>query len=218
MLALGAALSTSYATANASDYVSVTGIKFVDGGTPAAGTAPSTAGLVRHTQRHIYSVQFFREILLRVSLTPYDARSQVTMPIPGALLPEASMLSVADANNADQMILWEAGYGGQEIDWAMANADITSFIHKKRCASGVDGTMVTSPGGVTYKKCPENSSNNVMAVTATYQLPPFVCAQTCDQNPGCTAYAVDSAQQNCYIGGPSGGGANYTMYFRLPGL
>lgn len=66
MLALGAALSTSYATANASDYVSVTGIKFVDGGTPAAGTAPSTAGLVRHTQRHIYSVQFFREILLRI--------------------------------------------------------------------------------------------------------------------------------------------------------
>ena len=59
MLALGAALSTSYATNNASDYVSVTGIKFVDGGTPAAGTAPSTAGLVRHTQRHIYSVQFF---------------------------------------------------------------------------------------------------------------------------------------------------------------
>ena len=54
--------------------------------------------------------------------------------------------------------------------------------------------------------------------SATYQLPPFVCAQTCDQNPACTAYAVDSAQQNCYIGGPSGGGANYTMYFRLPGL
>ena len=48
MLALGAALSTSYATANASDYVSVTGIKFVDGGTPAAGSAID-AGLARHT-------------------------------------------------------------------------------------------------------------------------------------------------------------------------
>ena len=137
------------------------------------------------------------------------------MPMPGALLPEATMLSIADANNADLMALYP---GGQLVEWAMANADITSFIHKKRCASGVDGTMVTSPGGVTYKKCPENSSNNVMAVTATYQLPPFVCAQTCDQNPACTSYAVDSAQQNCYIGGPSGGGANYTMYFRLPGL
>ena len=128
------------------------------------------------------------------------------------------MLSIADANNADQMYLYEPGYGGQSVEWAMANTDITSFIHKKRCASGSDGKMVTSPGGVTYKKCPEKASSNVMAVTATYQLPPFVCAQTCDQNPGCTAYAVDSAQQNCYIGGPSGGGANYTMYFRLPGL
>ena len=75
MLALGAALSTSYATANASDYVSVTGIKFVDGGTPAAGTAPSTAGRVRHTQRYIYSVQFCSGILLRDCLTPYNARS-----------------------------------------------------------------------------------------------------------------------------------------------
>ena len=140
------------------------------------------------------------------------------MIIPGAILPEASMLSIADANNADQMVLYLPGTGGNAVEWAMANTDITSFIHKKRCASGVDGTMVTSPGGVTYKKCPEKSSSNVMAVTATYQLPPFVCAQTCDQNPACTSYAVDSAQQNCYIGGPSGGGANYTMYFRLPGL
>ena len=140
------------------------------------------------------------------------------MAQPGALLPETTMLSIADANNADQMYLYEPGYGGQAVEWSMANTDITSFIHKKRCASGVDGKMVTSPGGVTYKKCPEKASSNVMAVTATYQLPPFVCAQTCDQNPACTSYAVDSAQQNCYIGGPSGGGANYTMYFRLPGL
>ena len=132
------------------------------------------------------------------------------------------MLSIADANNADQMHIYIPGTapGGdyQAVSWAMANADITSFIHKKRCASGVDGTMVTSPGGVTYKKCAVGASSDMMAVTATYQLPPFVCAQTCDQNPACTSYAVDSAQQNCYIGGPSGGGANYTMYFRLPGI
>ena len=126
------------------------------------------------------------------------------MPIPGALLPEASMLSVADANNADQMILWEAGYG-----WAGDRLGDGERRHhelhpQEALRERVDGTMVTSPGGVTYKKCPENSSNNVMAVTATYQLPPFVCAQTCDQNPACTSYAVDSAQQNCYIGGPSG--------------
>ena len=107
-------------------------------------------------------------------------------------------------------------YEGQAVEWSMANSDITSFIHKKRCASGSDGTMVTSPGGVTWKKCAVGVGNT-MAVAATYQLPPFVCAQTCDQNPGCTAYAVDSAQQNCYIGGPTGGG-NYTMYYRLPGL
>ena len=143
------------------------------------------------------------------------------MDIPGALLPEASMLSIADANNADQMYIYLPGTGDQAVEWAMANIhkwDITSFIHKKRCASGVDGTMVTSPGSVTYKKCPVGSTSDAMAVTATYQLPPFVCAQTCDQNPGCTAYAVDSAQQNCYIGGPTGSGANYTMYYRLPGL
>ena len=79
--------------------------------------------------------------------------------------------------------------------------------------------MVTSPGGVTYKKCPLGSSSDGMAVTATYQLPPFVCAQTCDQNPACTAYAVDSAQQNCYIGGPTPpASSNYTLYIRLPGL
>ena len=140
------------------------------------------------------------------------------MIIPGAILPEASMLSIADANNADQMFLFLPGTGGQAIEWSMANSDITSFIHKKRCASGSDGTMVTSPGGVTYKKCPLGSTSDSMAVTATYQLPPFVCAQTCDQNPACTAYAVDSAQQNCYIGGPAATGANKTVYFRLPGL
>ena len=92
------------------------------------------------------------------------------------------------------------------------------FKMSKRCNSGVDGTTVTSPSGVTYKKCPTGSTSDQMAVTATYQLPPFVCAQTCDQNPACTAYAVDSAQQNCYIGGPTGPGANFTMYFRVPGL
>ena len=71
MLALGTAFSTSFATNNASDYVSVTGIKFVDAGTGAAGTAPSTAGLVRHTQRHI----LFGAILPRNSA----ARSRRTM-------------------------------------------------------------------------------------------------------------------------------------------
>ena len=142
------------------------------------------------------------------------------MAIPGAVLPEATLLAIADANNADQLFIANppSTADAQDIEWATADTDITSFIHKKRCASGVDGTMVTSPGGVTYKKCPQGATSDVMAVTATYQLPPFVCAQTCDQNPGCTTYAVDSAQQNCYIGGPSGGGANYTMYFRLPGL
>ena len=105
---------------------------------------------------------------------------------------------------------------GQEVDWAMANADITSFIHKKRCASGVDGTMVTSPGGVTYK-----TWRTEFVEDGGHRDVPATCrssARRCDQNPACTSYAVDSAQQNCLHRRPVGGGSNYTMYFRLPGL
>ena len=50
---------------------------------------------------------------------------------PGAVLPETTMLSIADANNADQMFLFLPGTGGQAIEWSMANS--VHFLTKWCC-------------------------------------------------------------------------------------
>lgn len=90
-----------------------------------------------------------------------------------------------------------------------------------RCSETTVGTFVKGPAGTTFKKCPANAATDTWQLIATYELPSFVCEQSCDKNPACTAYAVDKSQQHRYIGGATSivpAGNNYSMYIRLPGI
>ena len=159
------------------------------------------------------------------------------MAIPGVPLPEVPMLWIGEANNADQVLLDdpsvppasdedEVGSGETPpsttaIEWAKADPVKTSFVHMYRCSETTVGTFVKGPAGTTFKKCPMNAATDTWQLIATYELPAFVCEQSCDKNPACTAYAVDKSQQHCYIGGATSivpTGKNYSMYIRLPGI
>ena len=147
------------------------------------------------------------------------------MAIPGVPLPEGVMLGIGEANNADQVLLDDPSVpptsSTTAIEWALADPDKTSFVHMYRCSETTVGTFVKGPAGTTFKKCPANAATDTWQLIATYELPSFVCEQSCDKNPACTAYAVDKSQQHCYIGGATSivpAGNNYSMYIRLPGI
>jgi hypothetical protein len=126
--------------------------------------------------------------------------------IPGNILPADVLLGVADANNADWVLSFLHSHPNetytddyQRMEWYPRTADSktkTLYVHKTRCALGLPGTTVSTSKTV-YKKC-TNSSADVMGPLGTFQLPPYLCQQTCDKSKTCTGYTIDDAGENCW--------------------
>lgn len=75
-----------------------------------------------------------------------------------------------------------------------AAASVTSYVSNKRCAAGSTGKNVTGgcvPGAGTahtYWNCPGQGAGYTLL--ATFALPPFLIAQSCDGNSACVAFTV----------------------------
>ena len=160
---------------------------------PARAT-PSTARLAPARQRRIYSVQLFREILLRVPLTPYDALSG-NHAHSRALLPSDMRASRCEQRRPDDP-LGRATVGRRSTGrWRTP----TSRTSSTRSAARATSTARWWPTRAASRtSCPENSWSNVMAVTAT----PVPSARRRAIEPGLHV-VHGTAQQSNYIGGPS---------------
>jgi hypothetical protein len=135
---------------------------------------------------------------------------------------ESTLLQLADLNSADEVIANlktpAGGYGPQGLEWLpRTNVSVskrTTYLHKTRCASGKQGQQVTTSSSI-YKKCPGDGAG--LQVVLTFQLPPYLCQQTCDKKSDCEAYTVDAIGQNCWIlngdDGEDQGG--YLVYWRV---
>jgi hypothetical protein len=103
----------------------------------------------------------------------------------------------------------------QGIEWLpRTNASAvkkTTYIHPTRCYDGNTGKNVYT-ANTAYKYCLHEGAG--LRVVNTFQLPPALCKQTCDQNDACEAYTVDEPGENCWIlsGGPD---SNYDTYWKI---
>ena len=218
MMMLAALVPSAAAAGNASDYVTVPGVYFPGSTTKAAGVVPSASSMVRVCKGH--------ESTLPLCLMPVC--TDTLAGIHGHSRRSAPRRSHAWNRRGEQRRPGAAGRSQRPsdvidtaIEWALADPDKTSFVHMYRCSETTVGTFVKGPAGTTFKKCPMNAATDTWQLIATYELPSFVCEQSCDKNPACTAYAVDKSQQHCYIGGATSivpAGNNYSMYIRLPGI
>jgi hypothetical protein len=123
------------------------------------------------------------------------------------IIPEEALLEIMDANGADfgaNSATHGAGLqGGSSLNWLpRSNTTFAAqvFIHKSRCNTGNGVTVREKKGnGYLYKKCTRDYTN--LEVLKTFNVAPFLCQQTCDNDSSCTAYMVDGAGENCWIAG-----------------
>ena len=90
--------------------------------------------------------------------------------------------------------------------------DKTSYLSTTRCGNGTTGELVTSITDGTYLKCLNTYDHPVPL--ATFQLPPFLCQQSCDKDLRCNMYSVDAAGQSCWLA-MFGGSSDYTNYIKV---
>merc|ERR1711871_930859 len=95
------------------------------------------------------------------------------------------------------------------IEFWPQNASTTSYMHKSRCPDGSNATYVQSPSAAVFKVC--KSDANIVAL-AKYQLPPFLCRQSCDEDPRCTFYTTDTAG-GCWTATTSSNANSAPLYF-----
>jgi hypothetical protein len=115
----------------------------------------------------------------------------------GAAVSQDSLLQIASANHAD----WADNIGISKYGWyALDNSTFNakSFIHKTRCNNGKTGVTVQS-GSTSYKKC--DGIFSTLTIGKIFNQPAYLCEETCDKDPLCTAYstASDSKTDVCWI-------------------
>jgi hypothetical protein len=143
--------------------------------------------------------------------------------IPGVLLPIDTMLSIADANGAELFTVEHAvpnDLGHLSLEWLPRTADgaskQTTYVHKTRCRDGVQGVVVKTANAI-YKKCP--NAADILRVSSVFQLPPYLCGQTCDKTTKCVGYTIDAAGQNCWIlAQPIAGHETYDTFWKTGAL
>jgi hypothetical protein len=122
-------------------------------------------------------------------------------------VPEDALLQVMDANKAD----WgQAGFKGKsEVHpaalWWFAGSNSSlqaqSFMHKTRCASGINGSHVrasSQPVGANYLKCSPPLCASI-GIGKEFAFPPPLCQETCDQDAACVGYVVDGGGTRCWV-------------------
>jgi len=107
---------------------------------------------------------------------------------------EATSLSLCDDNRE---LCLSMEYNSNDMEFKTYNPDSNwdSYLSATRCAKGVVASNKSSPNGNVYKYCADYKDDN--AQKATFQLPPQLCQETCEDDEECVGYAVDTPGQNC---------------------
>jgi hypothetical protein len=129
---------------------------------------------------------------------------QAKLIYPRPFLPENTLLTLADLNNAEQIqgrpSVEASGLYANKLVWHPRTASTaskqTTYIHKTRCGNGVTGEHITTDKNA-YKKC--TGPNTVMGLKNEFHLPPNVCETTCEKETDCVGYTIDTTGANCWI-------------------
>ena len=85
----------------------------------------------------------------------------------------------------------------------------TSYIHLSRCDLYTNSTVFNSIGGGTYKHC--SGHDDWFTAIAHFQLPTFLCAQSCNNDGRCAGFTSDG--QVCITLALAAGG---NAFFKIP--
>lgn len=125
---------------------------------------------------------------------------------------EPTWLSLCDGNRE---LCLSMEYESDSLWFKTYNPDSNwdSYLSTTRCGEGVVASNKTSPNGNVYKYCADFSDNNDQK--ATFQLPPSLCQETCEEDEECVGYAVDTPGQNCITYKGRGPGS-WSSYVYIP--
>lgn len=126
---------------------------------------------------------------------------------------EATWLSLCD-DNRELCLAME--YNSNDVEFKTYNPDSNwdSYLSTTRCAKGVVASNKSSPDGNVYKYCADFTDDNTQK--ATFQLPPQLCQETCDDDEECVGYAVDTEGQNCITYKGHQHDDDYSSYVYMP--
>ena len=88
----------------------------------------------------------------------------------------------------------------------------TTYLSLMKCAMGVKASNVSSITGHTYKFC-ANAGDVDLHLSKTFDLPPFLCEQTCSNDESCEGFQVDG--QMCFTLSSKTTSIASEAYFRL---
>jgi hypothetical protein len=75
------------------------------------------------------------------------------------------------------------------------NSQYTIYMHRSRCSATRTATTFTSSDQQLYKVC--EGADAWFDVYATFQLPQFLCEESCERDSSCVGYASNG--QNCSL-------------------
>ena len=75
------------------------------------------------------------------------------------------------------------------------NSQYIIYMHRSRCSATQTATTFTSSNQQLYKVC--KGVEAFTKIYATYQLPQFLCEESCERDSSCVGYA--SSGQNCSL-------------------
>lgn len=130
----------------------------------------------------------------------------------GYIAPEI-MLQICDGrSDCDFVLEEELDHTHSVIEFLKRDSDKIAYVHRNKCDSGMAINVTAPLSGGVYKKC-TNTWDHPQAL-GSFTLPPFLCAQSCDQNPLCTMFTVNQAGNLCWLSnmGSHNGGA---VYFKI---
>ena len=75
------------------------------------------------------------------------------------------------------------------------NSQYTIYMHRSRCSATQTATTFTSSNQQLYKVC--EGVDAYSRIYATFQLPQFLCEESCERDSGCVGYSSNG--QNCSL-------------------
>jgi len=187
---IGAQKNSTVAFAPTGNYVALPGKWVGDNTGDSEGSQPSTAGL--------------RWLCLNT-----DRSTQ-------GWIADGIMLQICDGRSDCDAVLMHPEPSSRDsgIQFFKRDSDKTAYIHFTRCSDGGTGVNVTAPlSGGAYIKC--GGTGNSITAISSFNLPPFLCEQSCDNDPTCAMFTVDKAGANCWLSKFVESGPE-TLYVKIP--
>merc|ERR1711871_303936 len=100
---------------------------------------------------------------------------------------------------------------GDLKNWA-PTPGMTSYLRVDRCDGNMPAQNVTSYTGTVYKYCP--GCDNGLKTQHTFNIPPFLCKQSCDGDKQCIGYSTQNSSCIIYYGLC---GQSFDAYLKIPG-